>query len=254
MPWFYCDICGDSVKKPKVAAHCNQCRHATFTCIDCSRPFNQTTVHGHTSCVTEHEKYAQGATKPGGFASGGFYGDGTTEQQNGVGSSGGVEGLEFLSTRAPWKCSICNVNCTSSETLMGHAAGAKHKRRAKAAIAARDGGNENKEEEKVEATATATANGQNGISTSDGNDTPSTKENKKKKKKKNKEIKWKKLAATELKKSGGDMKSKKLIKLIVREAAAVDGNVDADSDKIIQKLEKSKKFNVEGRTISLVKA
>ncbi|KAG7672406.1 hypothetical protein Ndes2526B_g09082 [Nannochloris sp. 'desiccata'] len=250
MPWFYCDVCGDSIKKPKVAAHCNQCRHATFTCIDCSRPFDQTTVHGHTSCVTEHEKYAQGATKPGGFASGGFYGDGTTGQQNGSGISGGggAEGLEFLSTRAPWKCSICNVNCTSSETLMGHAAGAKHKRRAKAAIAARNGSHEKKEEKKV--AETSAPNGQNGKSTTDEDDNPSKKERENKKK----EINWKKLAATELKRSGGDMKSKNLIKAILSAAAAADGKGDADSDKILKKLEKSKKFKVEGKLISLVKA
>jgi cell growth-regulating nucleolar protein len=244
MPWFYCDVCGDSIKKPKVAQHCMQCRNATFTCIDCSRPFDQSTVHGHTSCVTEHEKYAQGATKPGGFASGGFYGDGAAAgQQNGSAGGGGPEGLEFLSTRAPWKCSICNVNCTSSETLMGHAAGAKHKRRAKAAIAARNGGSEKKdEEEKVEAGA---ANGQNGTSEKE-KDMKSSKKDKKKK-----EINWKKLAATELKKSGGDMKSKKLIKAILSAAAAVDGEEGVDSDKILKKLEKSKKFKVDGKTIKL---
>lgn len=29
----------------------------------------------------------------------------------------------------PWTCSVCRVTCTSQETLLGHAAGAKHKRR-----------------------------------------------------------------------------------------------------------------------------
>jgi cell growth-regulating nucleolar protein len=255
MPWFYCDVCGDSIKKPKVAAHCNQCRHATFTCIDCSRPFDQTTVHGHTSCVTEHEKYAQGATKPGGFASGGFYGDGTTGQENGGGSGGGgggAEGLEFLSTRAPWKCSICNVNCTSSETLMGHAAGAKHKRRAKAAIAARNGGGGiDKIEDQGKFVPAAAVNGQNGKSAT-SEDKKSSKDEKTKDKKKKKEVNWKKLAAKELKKSGGDMKSKKLIKALLSAAAGEEGHID--SDKILKKLEKSKKFKVDGKSISLVKA
>ena len=253
MPWFYCDVCGDSIKKPKVAAHCNQCRYATFTCIDCSRPFDQTTVHGHTSCVTEHEKYAQGATKPGGFASQGFYGDGTAQQNGGGGGGdGGAEGLEFLSTRAPWKCSICNVACTSSETLMGHAAGAKHKRRAKAAIAARNGGNDKAGDKKEEGKSKGEATTENG----NGNSTPDEdkKSSKKKssKKDKKKEINWKKLAATELKKSGGDMKLKKLLKAL---ASAVGGDDDGlDSEKITKKLEKSKKFKVDGTTISLVKA
>ena len=59
-------------------------------------------VQNHTMCVTEHEKYALAATKPGGFAA------------NGVpGGSGGAPtpgapavatGLEFLSIRPPWKC------------------------------------------------------------------------------------------------------------------------------------------------------
>lgn len=43
--------------------------------------------------------------------------------------AGEAEGTEFLTTRAPWKCTVCNVTCTSQDTLLGHAAGAKHKRR-----------------------------------------------------------------------------------------------------------------------------
>ena len=35
--------------------------------------------------------------------------------------------------------SICNVGCTSQDTLMSHAAGVKHKRRARAATAAANG-------------------------------------------------------------------------------------------------------------------
>lgn len=80
----------------------------------------------HTTCVTEHDKYAKGATKPGGFAAQGFYGSGEAPKAE---VPAGPSGLEFLATRAPWSCSVCNVTCTSSETLMGHAAGAKHKRR-----------------------------------------------------------------------------------------------------------------------------
>lgn len=43
-------------------------------------------------------------------------------------------GLEFLSERPPWRCSCCNVSCTSRDTLLGHAAGAKHKRRVRARV------------------------------------------------------------------------------------------------------------------------
>ena len=81
--------------------------------------------------MTEHEKYALGATKAGGFASQGFF----------RGSSGGpplpaavvpdaaAVGLEHLANRPPWHCACCGVTCTSRDTLLGHAAGIKHKRR-----------------------------------------------------------------------------------------------------------------------------
>ena len=80
----------------------------------------------HTTCVTEHDKYAKGATKPGGYAASGFYRNGEAVKGPDASAPGG---LEFLSTRPPWKCTICSVSCTSQETLMGHASGAKHKRR-----------------------------------------------------------------------------------------------------------------------------
>lgn len=76
--------------------------------------------------MTEHDKYAKGATKPGGFAAQGFYGSSESAKAE---APAGPSSLEFLATRPPWKCSVCNVTCTSNETLMGHAAGAKHKRR-----------------------------------------------------------------------------------------------------------------------------
>ena len=37
-------------------------------------------MQGHTSCVTEDQKYAKGATKPGGFASTGFFRGGAQVQ------------------------------------------------------------------------------------------------------------------------------------------------------------------------------
>lgn len=83
----------------------------------------------HNQCVSEHEKYALGATKPGGFAAGGF----KSASSGGVPSEAEVTGVEFLSLRPPWKCSVCNVNCTSQDTLLSHASGIKHKRRARAA-------------------------------------------------------------------------------------------------------------------------
>lgn len=37
-------------------------------------------MQGHTQCVTEHEKYALGATKPGGYAATGFAAEGGAKQ------------------------------------------------------------------------------------------------------------------------------------------------------------------------------
>lgn len=48
--------------------------------------------------------------------------------------------LHALTILFPPFCSVCNVNCTSKDTLMSHAAGVKHKRRARAASAAANGG------------------------------------------------------------------------------------------------------------------
>ena len=63
MPWFMCESCGETLKKPKVKAHAHRCAADAFSCIDCSATFDRWSVHGHVSCVTEHEKYALGATK-----------------------------------------------------------------------------------------------------------------------------------------------------------------------------------------------
>lgn len=40
MPWFYCDQCGDTVKKPKIPQHISQCGGWHYTCIDCSASFD----------------------------------------------------------------------------------------------------------------------------------------------------------------------------------------------------------------------
>jgi len=54
---FHCDACTDVVKKPKLDHHYGQCG-SSFTCIDCSKTFHGPAQwKGHTSCVTEAEKY-----------------------------------------------------------------------------------------------------------------------------------------------------------------------------------------------------
>jgi hypothetical protein len=59
--------------------------------------------------VTEHEKYALGATKPGGFAEKGFADSGAAAGGPAAGgpakgTAGEAVGLEFLATRPPWIC------------------------------------------------------------------------------------------------------------------------------------------------------
>lgn len=61
----------------------------------------------HNTCVTEHQKYAEGATKPGGFASKGFQEGGDAAAQGPA--SAPIPAVpshqdDFLSKRPPWKC------------------------------------------------------------------------------------------------------------------------------------------------------
>jgi|AntAceMinimDraft_1070359.scaffolds.fasta_scaffold35433_2 cell growth-regulating nucleolar protein len=136
MVWFQCEDCGDTLKKPKVKGHSGQCSASRFSCVDCMQVFDKWTVHNHTSCVTEHEKYALSITKPGqehlmsAAAAGGGGGGGP------VGGGGSVVGAEFLAKGPPWDCACCKVKCTSAETLMGHAGGKKHKSKSRTALAA----------------------------------------------------------------------------------------------------------------------
>ena len=76
--------------------------------------------------MTEHEKYAEGATKPGGYAAEGYTSGGSAGTSGGANAQEPV-GLEHTSTRPPWKCFLCNVNCTSKENLLAHAASKKHR-------------------------------------------------------------------------------------------------------------------------------
>jgi Zinc-finger of C2H2 type len=87
-------------------------------------------MQAHNSCVTETQKYVEGATKAGGSHAAGFYDD--AAQPTSVGEA---TGAQYLSKRPPWKCSICNVSCTSEATLVAHASGLKHGRRVRAADA-----------------------------------------------------------------------------------------------------------------------
>ena len=142
MVYFQCEDCGDALKKPKLKGHFNACSASAFSCIDCLQVFDRRTVQSHVSCVTEHEKYALGATKPGGAQ---VMREANARREGGAGDGGDVGdvvGDEFLSTRAPWACSCCGVKCTSEDTLLGHARGKKHKSKARSARARAAGGGE----------------------------------------------------------------------------------------------------------------
>jgi len=130
MVWFSCDGCGESLKKPRLAAHLQRCHTRSLTCIDCSCTFDTQSVHAHTSCVTEHQKYALLATKPGGKPSSG--GGGAATPAAGA-DAGELTGLQFLATKPPWLCSCCGISCTSRETLEAHASGKKHRSKARQA-------------------------------------------------------------------------------------------------------------------------
>ncbi|EPE28181.1 C2H2 and C2HC zinc finger [Glarea lozoyensis ATCC 20868] len=57
---FSCEACGDVLTKKKLDPHRNQCRGASFTCLDCMIHFQGQEYRAHTSCISEAQKY-QGA-------------------------------------------------------------------------------------------------------------------------------------------------------------------------------------------------
>lgn len=94
-----------SLAQPAAGLYHASIKHLLYTYVS----------QGHNACVTEHEKYALGATKPGGFAANGFAdgavgggpANGGASQAAAGSSSAGVapaRGLEYLSTRPPWRC------------------------------------------------------------------------------------------------------------------------------------------------------
>ncbi|KAL5045174.1 hypothetical protein BDW71DRAFT_184361 [Aspergillus fruticulosus] len=49
---FSCEACGDVLTKKKLDPHRNQCRGASFTCIDCMVHFQGTSYRSHTVRIT----------------------------------------------------------------------------------------------------------------------------------------------------------------------------------------------------------
>lgn len=53
----YIQNCGDVLTKKKLDGHRNQCRGASFTCLDCMVHFQGFDYKSHTSCISEAQKY-----------------------------------------------------------------------------------------------------------------------------------------------------------------------------------------------------
>jgi LYAR-type C2HC zinc finger len=59
----FCDQCGDTITKPRIKRHAQQCNGAWyFSCLDCQQFFDMHSIHSHTKCISEAEKY--GAVQP----------------------------------------------------------------------------------------------------------------------------------------------------------------------------------------------
>lgn len=63
---FICNACGQTVRKTQVEKHyLNDCRSCdVLSCIDCGKDFQGDEYAGHTSCITEAEKYQGKLFKP----------------------------------------------------------------------------------------------------------------------------------------------------------------------------------------------
>lgn len=223
MVWFVCDDCGDSIKKPALKKHFNNCSASRLSCVDCGAEFDRYAVQLHTKCVTEHEKYALGATKPGGKANvvSGASTKAAATREPAVAQAATaaareekekIVGREYLATEAPWMCSCCNVECTGAETLKSHALGKKHKRKAKTLRTQKEEENEANDEGKPKSMS------------------PSAEEEKKKKKKEEKRAK-KKLVR---------LKSKENKKKILEEKLKVAKEKKARKDEKKRKREEEK--------------
>ena len=130
MVWFSCEDCGDTVKKPKLANHAARCSAFALTCVDCQSTFEFTQAHSHDRCFTEHEKYALAKASHNLQPNTASSPHSTRSAQP---SQRRIEGEKYLASKPPWKCFLCNITCTSLDTLRGHAAGKRHISKARAA-------------------------------------------------------------------------------------------------------------------------
>mgnify|MGYP001160450176 FL=1 len=58
MVTFNCEVCNATVPKKNTEKHYSRCPEAYYTCIDCSKTFDDGySYQKHTQCITEDEKY-----------------------------------------------------------------------------------------------------------------------------------------------------------------------------------------------------
>ncbi|KAF8048960.1 hypothetical protein N665_2344s0003 [Sinapis alba] len=266
MVWFQCEICGESLKKPKLPSHFRMCRASRLSCIDCGETFGQDSVQGHNQCITEAEKYGP---------------KGQSKASNGTPAKpkdNSMQQPDFdinvgLSNRYPWFCSLCNTNATSQQTLLAHADGKKHRGKARS-FHAKQQGSENP----------ATENASNGVSEEEKKDdsvvssdslvekkrkletlvennngevvqTESEVKKAKKQQGHEKKINWKKLITSALKsKEDKTLKMKKLKKLVLE--SLVGSGITRDKSDVNEEIElkvnSSSRFTVDGKYVKLV--
>ncbi|KOH00733.1 uncharacterized protein DI49_0828 [Saccharomyces eubayanus] len=64
MVTFNCEVCNDTVPKKNTEKHYYRCPQAYYTCIDCSKTFDDgVSYKNHTSCISEDEKYQKALYK-----------------------------------------------------------------------------------------------------------------------------------------------------------------------------------------------
>lgn len=64
MVTFNCEVCNDTVPKKNTEKHYYRCPNAYYTCIDCSKTFDDgVSYQKHTQCISEDEKYQKALYK-----------------------------------------------------------------------------------------------------------------------------------------------------------------------------------------------
>ncbi|QLL31122.1 hypothetical protein HG536_0A09390 [Torulaspora globosa] len=64
MVTFNCEVCNATVPKKNTEKHYSRCPDAYYTCIDCSKTFDDGySYQKHTQCITEDEKYQKALYK-----------------------------------------------------------------------------------------------------------------------------------------------------------------------------------------------